>query len=410
MNPYQLLKVDASAGGGVGRLFLDSNLIYCIDKCLFLQNGAADTIQLGATNYFGPGAYGATAITGPAYLQRYTQSSGEVARIDLGAATYKNTDGFLMTGGIVQGYRYFIRVLGGLVDVSNFGNVNYDSTATLLSVEGTASVKSTTFTAGEAYSTNTFVPTQAADVFSISSTNAGTDLKIGGGFYGAYAQGNYIRDANSGLASLDVSGARFDNFGQSATAGGYGAILLTSSNAFVHIAANRIGCSGPNTSYGVLLQGFESGNISSNTAVGCFYGFVDSRSTGAGALLLSGNATFATGGRSWNVGGAGTAIDVANSWDRPGQGALTSGWGTGATQTAASFDNLFRIAIGASPSSPAVYTFYWPKPTAPICAAVNESTGVNLVAVASPATNSAVVTVTGAFAAGNIVGVRCSQI
>jgi hypothetical protein len=78
--------------------------------------------------------------------------------------------------------------------------------------------------------------------------------------------------------------------------------------------------------------------------------------------------------------------------------------------TAASFDNLFRITIGASPSSPAVYTFYWQKPTAPMCAAVNESTGVNLVAVASPATNSTLVTVTGAFAAGNVVGVRCSQI
>jgi hypothetical protein len=94
MNSYQLLKVDASVGGGVGRLFLDSNLIYCIDKCLFLQNGAADTIQLGATNYFGPGAYGSTAIAGPAYLQRYTQSLGEITRIDLGAATYKNTDDF----------------------------------------------------------------------------------------------------------------------------------------------------------------------------------------------------------------------------------------------------------------------------------------------------------------------------
>jgi hypothetical protein len=163
MNSYRLFRVDASVGGGVDRLFLDSNLIHCIDKCLFLQNGAADTIRLGATIHFGPGAYGSTAMAGPAYLQRYKQSSGEVARIDLGAAAYKNADGSLMTGGIVQGYRYFIRMLGGLVDVSNFGNVNYDSTGSLLSIEGTASVTSTAFTVGEACSTNTFVPTQAAE-------------------------------------------------------------------------------------------------------------------------------------------------------------------------------------------------------------------------------------------------------
>jgi hypothetical protein len=224
MNPYQLLKVDASASGsGLGRVFFDTNLMYCIDKCLWLQNGAADTIQLGATNYIGPGAYGATAIAGPANLQRYTAASGEVARIDLASATYKNTDGFLMTGGIVNCYRYFLRVLGGQVDVSNFGNVNYDSTATILSVEGTAQLKSTTFTGGEAYSTNIFVPAQAADMFSITSTLGGTDLKIGGGFVAAFAQGSFIHDVNSGLASLDVSGARFDNFGQSTSVGSYGA-------------------------------------------------------------------------------------------------------------------------------------------------------------------------------------------
>ena len=404
MNSYQLLKVDAIAGSGLGRVFFDTNLMYCIDKCLWLQAGAADTLKFGPTNYTGPGAYGAQAIAGPAYLARYSQNSAEFARIDLGSASYKNIDGFLMTGGIIQGMRYAIRILGGVMDVSNFANVNYDSVGSVLSVEGTGQIVSTSFSAGEVYSTNNYSPTQSAAVFNIASTGSNSELDIGGGMVVQYAQGHVVTDVNAGLANLNIGNAVFSNFGRSTTGGNYGAVYLANSGATILVNGLKAACSGSNATFFLYLQGSESGSVTNNNWSGCYYGIYDIRS-GAGPLLATGNFSQATPVvPALQVTGATPSLFEANNYfDRPPQPILTSGWGTGATLTPTSSDNFARITIGATPSSPATLTFNFKKPVTPICSALNETTSLNLTAVAA---NAAVV-VSGAIAATNVVSVQC---
>ena len=219
LNAYDLFKDDnSSAGSGWGRVFLSHMLAYCIDKCFWWQNGAADTIQFDATNCWGQGAFG-LANGGPANLSRYTELNGALAVIDLDSATYRSVDGFLMTGGIVQGYRYGVRVLGGLLDVSNFGNVNWDQVGSVLSVEGQARVSSTSYSGGEVWSTNIWNPGQNANVFNIESNGRNTNLSIGGGIFVAFAQGSIVSDTAGGLGSLHVGNARFDHFGQTTTPG-----------------------------------------------------------------------------------------------------------------------------------------------------------------------------------------------
>jgi hypothetical protein len=405
LNAYQVAKVDAG-GSGWGRVFIDGNFGYCIDKCFWWLNGAADTIQLGATNYWGPGAFGPQSIAGPANLQRYTAASGEFARVDIGAAAYRSIDGFLMSGGVVQGMRYGLRVLSGLIDVSNFIGVNYDSVGSVLSLEGTARMLSTQWSGGEIFSTNIFAPTQAASVWAVSSTGSNSNLYVTGVFV-ANAQGSVVADVNSGLASFTATGNRIENFGQTTSGPNWGAFYLSGSSARVAIAGNSALCTQGSTNgqYFALMQGFENGSITGNTWDGCYYGVVDTRNSPATSLLVSGNASRNTGYSEslFVLGNAASLIDAANSWDKAAQPALTSGWGTGATLFVASSDNLARVTVGASPTSPAVLTFNFAKPVAPACTAVDETSGVNLVAVASVSA----VTVTGSKAASDVVSLAC---
>jgi len=408
LNSYQLAKVDASGlGSGWGRIFIDGNLGYCIDKCFWWLNGAADTIQLGATNYWGPGGFGPQSIAGPAYLQRYTAASGEFSRIDIGTATYRQVDGFLMTSGVIQGMRYGLRGLSGLIDVSNFTGVNYDAVGSVLSVEGTARMLSTTFSGGEVFSTNLFNPAQSASVWNITSNSNNSNLFINSVFI-ANSQGHVVSDSAAGLASLTFIGNRIENFGQTTSGPNWGAIYLASSNARISIKNNSVLCTvaGSNGQYFALVQGFENGAIIGNDWTNCYYGIVDTRNSPAGSLLVSGNAAQSTGYAEslFVTGTAATLIDQGNSWDKPAQGALTSGWGTGATQDATSNDNFARITVGTTPSSPAVFTFNFAKPVAPFCTAVDETTPTTV--LTAVATVSAV-SIYGAKLSTEKVGVSC---
>lgn len=408
LNSYQLAKVDLG-GSGWGRVMFPDVLSYCIDKCVWFLNGAADTFQGGATDYWGPGAYGSVAIAGPANLQRYTAANAEFIRVDIGGGSYTQIDGLLMTGGIVQGMRYALRLLSGDVNVSNWSNVNCDSIGSVLSVEGSAFVTSIAFLGGEVYSTNFFNPAAAADVFSFTSNVGSSQLTIGGGMYVAFAQGHVISDANSGLQSLHVNGNRFDNFGSSTTANQYAALWLIGSNAFIDVTDNEStgNLSSGNTLYFAVLQGFESGTIQNNKIDSTTWAIADLRAPPATLLTVSGNTTVRTNNTpSLKVTGTAAAtIDVNNSFDKPAQPVLTSGWGTSPTQTAASSDNFSRITVGAAPASPAVMTFNFAKPVAPQCTAIDETTPtIGLTAVATPL----LVSIVGAKVAGNVVSVKCS--
>jgi hypothetical protein len=406
MNPYILLKVDNSgAASGLGRVFWSNNCSYPINTGFWFQNGAADTLQIDATNYFGQGCYGAIPIAGPANLSKYSSASAQTILIDLAAATYKQVDGIIGTGFIVQGQRFFLRIVGGLLDVSNFSNVNGDGVGSMLSVEGVSQISSTTFSGGEIFSQNVQNPAQAANVFNFVSSSNNSDLEIGGGMKVQFAQGSVVADLNAGLANLTVGNVEFNNFGRSTTSGNYGAIYLAASNAVISVTGVKSTCSGVNATYFALIAGFESGNLTGNSWSGCYYGIVDTRSGALLPVLATGNYSQATPiVQSLQVTGASPSFYEANNYfDRPPQPTLTSGWGTGATLTPSSSDNFSRITVGAAPSSPAILTFNFKKPVAPACTALNETTSLNLTAVAS----AAAVIVTGAFAANSVVSVQC---
>jgi hypothetical protein len=411
LNAYRLLEVDASANtSGLGRVFFSDNRIYCIDRCFWFLNGAADTLQIDGTNYFGPGAYGNTATGGSAMLATYSQASGEWMRIDLGSATYQNVDGLDLTGFLVQGIRYGIRLSpsGGnsLLDVSTITGVNWDQVASFISAEGASQVDaSVSITGGQIYSKNVYVPTQADNVININTTSQNFSPSITG-LTVAYAQGSVIFDAGTGIGRLSLTGGAFSNWGQSTTVNTYYG-LATAANAGSQITATGIAfnCNRTNSN---AINGIFTTNAALNNFSGLTFQNCSTPLTltgAAGRTTLSGSSSIGTVGTISFINSlsGGGAVEGVNSWDKPAPPALTTGWGTGPTVDVGVQDLAGKVTLGTAPASPLTLTFAGRKVNPPVCFAQNQSTNVFLGA----STTVSALTITGTIAAGNVVSWAC---
>jgi hypothetical protein len=276
-NVYDMIKIDAGSYG-IGRVNLERNRIYCIDKCIWMLNGMADVLTISPTNYFGPGAFDNRAVIGPANLGRHTAASGEFIRIDVDGGAYKSVDGLEMTGFIIQGMRFGIREMSGRIDVSNISNVNFDAVQSVLSVEGTSSIISTSWSGGEIYSASIYDQSQNLPVFNFTSTNPMSAINISG-VEVAYALGSALSDTAGALQSLNFVGNKIENFGRSTTPSfgpgdaGYGGVMIKTGAGIHNISANQFNCNySGNSLYGsfVATEG-GTGTINGNTYASCTY-------------------------------------------------------------------------------------------------------------------------------------------
>jgi hypothetical protein len=210
----------ATTAGSLARTFMSDCLIYGVRSVFSFHNGYADTLQPNNT-YFGPGAMGATATSGAAYLQKHTRANGAVFRYDIGAGNYARADGLIWTGGIVQSYRHAILLTSGLIDVSSVANINFDFIGSVLHVASGARIVSTGFTGGEVYSTNSYDPANADNVFHFAAgATYGSDISIAG-MHITFAMGNVVYDTGGALTTLVFSANSVSNWGRTTTAGSY---------------------------------------------------------------------------------------------------------------------------------------------------------------------------------------------
>jgi hypothetical protein len=286
------------SGSGLGRVTMDNVKAYCVLYCWHFLNGAADVLVIGPNNYFGPGSFDNDAIYGPANLGRYTATSGEFLRIDVGAGAYPRVDGLMFTGFIVHGYRYGIRLVSGAVYVSAIGNMNWDAVQTAYSMEGTSIWTTNGIIGGTYYGTNIYDATATGAIFT-TPTSGRVDLSISGGHV-SYAMGGVFLDAGAGNRRTVISGMSLNSWARTSTAGTYYALQTGAGGpgTDLNLSGNTLNCDdvAATTSSGILITANSAfnGTISGSMLSGCANGFVIQG--GAGAITLASNVTKGTTG------------------------------------------------------------------------------------------------------------------
>lgn len=424
LNAYQLLTVDANVaiGSGLGRVTFDNDLIYCIDRCFTLLNGAADVLKTGGTNIWSVGAFGNSGTGGPANLYKHSVASGEFIHIDIGSATYTKFDGLQLNNDFIFGMRYGIRLLSGTIDVSNITGVYWDQVPTVLSVEGsTGCIVSTSFTGGGAYAFDIFGPANVQNVFNFPGTNANcTDISFGGGMHIDYAMGSVFFEGGNQFKRLSITGmGSIQNWGQSTTVNTYYGIgIAADQNVDLTVAGNHFGClnAGSNASTGISITGGSGSQtaITGNAFAGCTTAIVLGGTNGV--YRLSSNISQGTGGgKSVNdtTSASATVWNDNNTWDKPQAPAVANGagdCGTSPSFAAKSDDYVGRLTVGSGANGGlCTVTFNSATDKNPVCSVLDETTKANQIDSIASSNKVVAFTALVAITAGDVLTYQCRR-
>jgi hypothetical protein len=226
LNAYDVFRFDL--GIAIGDLRFDRCRMYGINRIFHFLQGAPETISI-TDCFFTPGCF-VPAITPNTFLVDHTSSVGEFMRIDVGASSNPSVDGMSISGTLIYGYRYGIRVLSGALNVSSITNNFFDVVSTALSVEGTAVVANTRFLNNYLWSARYNDSTTSHATIVISSSSPVSNLFLSGNDF-VHSRGDHLQWNALALTNLQVSGNRFFNWGRTSTgpATSYYAINATSS-------------------------------------------------------------------------------------------------------------------------------------------------------------------------------------
>ena len=309
--PFVLLKTETGTGSTLGRVSLHNNRAYCVDKCFWFLGGAADVLNIDNTNFFSIG----TIADGTGYLTTYTATYGEWMRIDSAGGAYQNIDGLLLEGMFVHGYRYGMRILSGMLDVSTFTGTRWE-VSTVLSVEGTGIFAGNSFNGGYVYA-STLTPLTADNVFSITSSSVSNDLLISGGMALNATQGDWIYWGPNSAGPVHIAGVKFGPWGRSGTAGTYAAIYYNpsgnASGARVRITGSTFTASSLLTAiYLIYADALIEGNACYGTNL-CVY----SQGPAGARITTVGNTSQGSGaGGVMDYGNGAIVYDMNNVWDK----------------------------------------------------------------------------------------------
>lgn len=270
VNAYQVFKFPA--GVAIGDIRLHQCRIYGIDKVFWFTTGVPEVLHISEC-LFSHGVF-TLASTPNTYLRDHTSLSGEFMTIDVGGHAHPSIDGLSIVDSIIFGYRYGLRIVSGLLNVSNIHDTWFDQVGTSLSVEGTARVANSRWQSNYHWTSRQGFADAVTPTMSFTSSASSQMLISGNDF--AYGHAGHIY-AVSGLADLVITDNRFADWGKStyATPQPYCAVLYADSTSVVHISGNsfkattgavahlRIGISNTNSSVAT---------IDTNTFHGCHYG------------------------------------------------------------------------------------------------------------------------------------------
>jgi len=196
VNAYQVFKF--TSGTAIGDLKFMSCRMYGIDKVFWFQQGVPESINISHC-FFSHGVF-TPSYTPNKYLRDYTSASGEFITIDVSGSGWPSVDGLNLSDNLVFGYRYGVRVVSGLLNVSVISNNWFDSVRTALRIESSGTLSNTRwidnyhwsmrpgFVSG---SSGTYSYNTTDDTISVASSGGGSNLFISGNDF-AYSMGNHI--------------------------------------------------------------------------------------------------------------------------------------------------------------------------------------------------------------------------
>lgn len=235
LNAYQIFKFNV--GTAIGDLRFDRCRMYAVDRVFWFLEGAPEVINI-TDCIFSPGMY-VPALTPNTYLRNYTATSGEFMRIDVSGGANTSVDGLNLSSTIVYGYRYGIRVMSGLLNVSSVHDCWFDAVSTALSIEGTATIANTRISDNYFWSSNLSDASTTYATIALSAASA-SNLKISGNDF-VYSQGDHISWNAAATNDIHIAGNRFKNWGKenTAPATSYYAVNATDSNLNGSIVGNK---------------------------------------------------------------------------------------------------------------------------------------------------------------------------
>ena len=321
VNAYDFLKV-TTGSTGIGDCSISNNRIYAINRCFHFQNGAPDSLWI-TNNMFSWAPYEDVVNAGPNYyLRTYTATSGEFMRIDVGSGSYTLVDGLFLTGNLILGPRYGIRVISGSLNVSKIGQNKFDAVSTWMSVEGTAKLLNSLIQGNYFYCYKTGDATTTYNGMSLTSTGALSDVTVIGNDF-IFCRGNHIYWNNLFSDDMSILANRFTSWGQSEdpSVTSYYALQFTDGGVRAIISGNRFSPGGGVVAHlksGIITGGAVDVFITGNLFSSCYIG-VWLTSTLAGKCVVQGNYGSNTVGTQTfrdDVTTAGVVEAIWNTWDK----------------------------------------------------------------------------------------------
>lgn len=392
LNAYQVFHVTTS--GSLARSTIAHNMFYGVDAGIYMQNGFADIVELTG-NYWGVGSFGALATGGPANLQQYSVTSGSVFRLDAGGGSYTNYDGLITNGEFMNSYRYWIQLVSGLMDVSNFSNTNWDFVGSILDMQNASTITSTVFNGGEAYSTNSYATSNTTNDFNINTSTTTNSLVITG-IHATFSLGSIFWDATGAMQRLVFTGNQMSFFGRSTTSGSYyGVGTSGGAHSTETITGNTFYCNRTGTSHTVsgILETRSSGEatISGNSFDACTRPMLISG--GGGVVTIDGNTAGGSSGAAVDDASSSSLLvtagknnfDILPSWRAP----TISACGTGSpTATAGSNNTDGTVVVGGGTVTSCSISYTATLPYTPRSIVVtSNSTSAGTLAVTSSSTS-----------------------
>ncbi len=210
VNAYDLFDVPAS--GSIGDWRLIDNRIYAV-RYVFDIAGSAPEVLITANNVFSSGVFQGSAIyRNGGMLAIWTGQNGAWMHID---ADRRSVDGLKSSNDIVYGYRNWLRIDSGRLDVSTVSSPSWDAVLQPIVMRGNAGI-GLTVSGGYSYSYAKGAPLVSATAFAIGGSGARDLTFIGHQLL--FASGMVMEVTGPGAGLVEWRGGDVQYWGQASPA------------------------------------------------------------------------------------------------------------------------------------------------------------------------------------------------
>lgn len=331
-NAFDFLSVIAP-GAVAGNIFIANCRIFALRRCFDLA--AVPEVLMMENNLFSFGVYqnevqhwsgGGARAGGQFHLRDYVAEHGIWCRISGDgtpdkASTLPAGGSVIGTNNYVFGYRYGVRVEGGICAILRLTSTHFDGVATVLAVEPGGTLIAVqvlgsliyAYQAADQHAAHAafVIREPAPDVSGAPDCQVSvTDCEIG------FAAGALFDIAGRNVAEVKIADCKLTRYANTDTTGLYHALRIAAPNAKLTFANNDVW---PARAYGTGLrvEGVKWASLTGNTFDGCLTPI--HIATRHGRILIAANLSSDTRGPlSVSRHDGAPVLDAANAWDKPG--------------------------------------------------------------------------------------------